>query len=257
MKQRLAFVLVVSTLMVVFALPAEAQYGGYLTINTPTSGVFHPGLPIDARGKPFVDYQFVVSAPGTYQINLTSSDTSSYDPYIVLLLNGIEIARDDDGAGALNSRLVRFLQPGQYTIRVTRFGSGPVSRPVAFTLSATSSVGVGGPVVHPYRPHHRHHRGRGQGRGNALTDAAARVLITQFYNTRSRWAGQYAVTIAQTRLVVTGPRTAEIHARYHYTCVRRHCRGGRSGVDQRVFFLRRRGPQWQVIRMGGHMSGRL
>lgn len=224
------------------AAPAAAQImGGTIGVNRPVSGVFSPILPIDASGKPFIDYQFVVQVPGTYQIDLRSTNTAVYDPYLVLLQNGRRIASDDDGAGALQSRLNRFLQPGYYTIRVTRFGTGPVNIPTAFTLSITSAAMVAPPpVVAP----------------NFLTDALARVLVTQFYGAQSEWAGQYAITINRTRLVPTGPNAAQFHVNYNYSCIRNYCQGGPAGVDQRVFFFQRYGPSWRVVRMGGHMSGR-
>ena len=118
---------------VVFLFSSEgtafAQYGGFLTVNRPLSGVFAPNLPIDASGKPFIDYTFVVSVPGTYQIDLVSSNTSVYDPYLVVMNGPARVATNDDGGSGFNSRIVTVLNPGQYTVRVTRFGSGPISVP--------------------------------------------------------------------------------------------------------------------------------
>ena len=54
----------------------------------------------------------------------------------------------------------------------------------------------------------------------------------------------------------TGPTTAEAHIRYQYQCVRRRCRGARSGHDQRVFYFQWNGSQWTCVRMGPHMSAR-
>lgn len=55
----------------------------------------------------------------------TSEPGSNLDVYAIILRNGAEIAHDDDSAGNLNARLV-FTPPttGQYTLRVTTFGSG-------------------------------------------------------------------------------------------------------------------------------------
>jgi hypothetical protein len=221
---------------------AHAQYGGFLNPNVPISGVFTPNLPMDASGKPFIDYQLVVQAPGTYQINVVSSNTTSYDPYVIIMNGAARIAADDDGGNGLNCRLVHHLMPGHYTVRVTRFGVGPVSVPTAFTISVTAAVTP--PMVHQPRP-----------RPPAmLTDAMARVMATQFYNTRSEWAGQYAITINRSRVIPMGPNAAQVHLGYSYTCIRARCRGTRSGSDQRVFYFQRFGAQWQVVRMGGHMS---
>jgi hypothetical protein len=227
--------------VVVLGSPAVAQFGGGgLTVNVPLSGIFHPGLPIDGSGKPFIDYQFTVNAPGTYQFDLISSSTSSYDPYLIVMQNGVQIASNDDANG-LNSRIVTFLQPGYYVIRVTRFGTGPVSFPVSFTLTAMAAVApVPIPVPTPM--------------AFPLTDAAARVLATQYYATQSEWAGQYAITILRTRVVPTGPTSAEVHIRYSYTCLLGRCGGSRTGLDQRVFYYQLIGSQWSCVRMGPHMS---
>jgi hypothetical protein len=232
--------LVLAAAVTTAAPRASAQfYGGFLNVNTPVSGVFTPSLPIDASGKPYMDYQFVVSVPGTYQIDLMSTNTSYYDPYLTLMQNGMTIASNDDGAGALNSRISQFLAPGQYTVRVTRFGTGPISIPVAFSLSVTAAMMSAPPQV---------------SYGTPLSESLARVLVTQYYNSYGEWAGQYAMTISRTRLVPTGPATVEVHVQYNYVCIRSYCAGARSGVDQRVFYFQRNGLQWQVVNMGGHMS---
>lgn len=241
MTRRLCVGFVLAAAVVAVAPSASAQfYGGFLSVNAPVSGVFTPSLPIDASGKPFVDYQFVVSVPGTYQIDLTSTNTSFYDPYLTLMQNGMTIASNDDGGGSLNSRISQFLAPGQYTVRVTRFGTGPIQIPVAFSLSVTAAM-MG---VTPPPPM----------MGTPLSESLARVLATQYYNSYGEWAGQYAMTISRTRLVPTGPTTAEVHVQYNYTCIQSYCGGARSGVDQRIFYFQRTGLQWQVVNMGGHMS---
>ena len=127
------------TLTVTQAGAAAAATGGrVLSIGSPVAGVFTPGLPTDTSGKPFLDYTLTIPAPGNYTINLISSNTSSYDPYIRLLQGTNEIARDDDGGDApLQSRLIHMLQPGTYTVRVTKFGSTQVSQPTPFTLTVT------------------------------------------------------------------------------------------------------------------------
>jgi len=241
MTRRLCISLTFLVFMLAVASPASAQLmgGGTINVNQPISGVFNPMLPIDSSGKPFIDYQFVVQVPGTYQIDLRSSNTSAYDPYLVLMQNGRRIASNDDGGGNLQSRISRFLNPGYYTVRVTRFGTGPVMIPTTFTLSVTAAVMSAPPPVVA---------------ANFLTDAMARVLATQYYNTQSEWAGQYVITINRTRLIPMGPNAAQVHVNYNYSCIRNYCSGGPAGVDQRVFYFQRYGPSWRVVRMGGHMS---
>lgn len=242
MIRRHVIALMLSFALLVAASPAAAQLmGGTIQVNRPTSGVFTPILPIDSSGKPFMDYQFSVQVPGTYQIDLRSGNTNAYDPYLVLIQNGRRIASNDDGGGSLQSRISRFLNPGYYTIRVTRFGTGPVMIPTSFSLSVTAAVMSAPPPVVA---------------ANFLTDALARVLVTQYYATQGQWAGQYAVTINRTRLVPTGPHAAQYHVNYNYSCIRTYCGGGPAGVDQRVFYFQRQGPSWRVVRMGAHMSGR-
>jgi hypothetical protein len=110
--------------------------GQMVAPGIPINGLFLPSFPVDpGESRPYIDYTFNVSYPGTYQIDLTSSNTSVYDPYLILFQYGSEIERNDDGAGMLNSRITRFLQPGMYTIRVTKFGSSPVTMPVSFSLT--------------------------------------------------------------------------------------------------------------------------
>lgn len=87
-----------------------------------------------------------------------------------------------------------------------------------------------------------------------LTDPEARAKATQFYSTRSEWAGQYSISITSSRIDFTGPNTATFHAQYNYTCIQRRCGGGRTGQDQRTFFFLRQGAQWVVTHEGGHMS---
>jgi len=97
--------------------------GDTLVLGRPTSGMLPPG---DA----FVDYALRIPEPRPVTIDLVSEE---FDCYLYLLRDGIEIDRDDDGGGGLNSRLELMLDPGTYTIRVGSYmnsGSG------SFTLTA-------------------------------------------------------------------------------------------------------------------------
>ncbi len=203
-----------------------------------TTGMFHPGLPFDPSGYPYVDYTMTVARPGVVTIDLRSASTSSYDPYLRLFAGGAQIAYDDDGGGALQSRISQLLQPGVYTVRVSKYGSGPVRAATPFTLTAV--VAGSGPAygVPP------------------MTDALARTLAIQFYHSWGEWAGQYAMSPSLVRLQPTGPTTYEAHIQYQYSCVRRRCRGAPSGYDQRVFYLQWNGSAWQCVNMGAHMSAR-
>ena len=83
-----------------------------------------------------------------------------------------------------------------------------------------------------------------------LTEGAAEALALQFYSTRGEFAGQHRISISRTRLVRTGPNTAEARIRYRYTCIRGYCRGRQRGRDQRVFQFQRVGTQWNCTSMG-------
>jgi hypothetical protein len=62
-----------------------------------------------------LDYPLRVEQRGMTTITVSSSD---FDTYLYLIVNGGEMAHDDDGGGGLNSRLSLFLEPGDYTVRV-------------------------------------------------------------------------------------------------------------------------------------------
>nr|VFK58131.1 MAG: pre-peptidase C-terminal domain-containing protein [Candidatus Kentron sp. TUN]VFK67125.1 MAG: pre-peptidase C-terminal domain-containing protein [Candidatus Kentron sp. TUN] len=74
-------------------------------------------------GKYAKYYTFTLSSSRTVTINLQSST----DTYLFLLRgygqNGSVIERDDDGGSGLNSRIVRYLSAGSYTIEATTYSS--------------------------------------------------------------------------------------------------------------------------------------
>lgn len=110
--------------------------GQILSVGMPTGGMFNPGLPTTPDGRPYIDYSFTVAAPGFFTINLVST-TSTYDPYLVLLRDGTELARDDDSGGYPNARINQSLTPGSYTVRVTSFRSSQIDVAAPFTLSVS------------------------------------------------------------------------------------------------------------------------
>jgi len=107
--------------------------------NVPINGIFRPGLPVEpGTGRPYMDFALTVAMPGQYQIDLISSNASAYDPYLrLMMVNGTEIASDDDGGGYPNSRVFRQLAPGIYRVRVSSFRRNQVPRPARFTLRVT------------------------------------------------------------------------------------------------------------------------
>lgn len=148
-------------LVVVAVAPeSRAQYGaaGMVFPGAPVHGVFQPMLPIDpSSGRAYADYVLNIAMPGSYTIDLVSSSSSAYDPYLVLLQNGMQVEANDDGGGYPNSRISRFLAPGSYIVRVSSFRRGPVG-PASYTLTVSGGGGMavgmpmGGAVLYPGVP---------------------------------------------------------------------------------------------------------
>ena len=103
--------------------PEEETGGTGLTLGRPVTGLLPPG-------QPFVDYTLRLTEPRMVTIDLMSDE---FDCYLYLLQDGAEIARDDDGGAGLNSRIMRPLTPGTYTVRVGSFMNSGAGN---FTLSA-------------------------------------------------------------------------------------------------------------------------
>lgn len=89
-----------------------------------------------------------------------------------------------------------------------------------------------------------------------LTEREARPLVTSYYASHGQWAGQYVIDrIPRMGFVQRGPHRIHAHVRYRYRCVLDRCGGAmQTGYDQRVFYLERRGGEWEVVWMGGYMS---
>ncbi len=132
------------------AAPAYAQYGGGMVVanGAPVSGVFAPGLPIDPRNnRAYVDYILQITVPGQYQIDLTSANSSAYDPYLYVYQNGVQVAANDDGGGYPNARVRRHFNPGTYVVRASSFRSGMPRMAGHFTLRVSGGQPVGIPAV--------------------------------------------------------------------------------------------------------------
>lgn len=131
-----------------FSVPAAtAAPGSPVSVGVPIRGTFTPFLPSDPQGYPYVDHPLSVTTPGAFTVSLMSDDTSGYDPYIRIMQNGMQIAYNDDGGGGLNSQLTQVLGAGEYVVRVSKFGTGAVSRPVGYTLNV-----MGPPQAAPAAP---------------------------------------------------------------------------------------------------------
>ena len=114
--------------------------GGAVSVGSPVQGTFGTSLPTDGEGKPYVDYTLTIAAAGSYRIDLVSTNTDTYDPYVAVLQGTNVLGSDDDGGdGPLQSRLTQTLQPGTYTVRVTRYGSGQIDSAVPFTLTVAQA----------------------------------------------------------------------------------------------------------------------
>jgi hypothetical protein len=92
-----------------------------ISVGVPLSGTIGPSV-VTVNGEPRIDHPLTITTTGEYQIDLVSADTNHYDPVVVLLRDGVELARNDDGPNGLNSQLVMHLAPGAYVVRVSAFG---------------------------------------------------------------------------------------------------------------------------------------
>lgn len=111
-----------------------SQPGGLVTVGTPLSGAFTPGLPVTGEGRPYMDYTLNIATPGAYTLDLVSTNTTVYDPFL-RLMQGAAVIEENDDAGSLNSRIQRPLAPGTYTVRVMSFRSSQVTTATPFTLT--------------------------------------------------------------------------------------------------------------------------
>ena len=95
--------------------------------------------------------------------------------------------------------------------------------------------------------------------GGGVPDLTRKViedLATEYYNTKSEWAGTFSlVSVQKMRVEDVGPGIKKVHLRYRYAAIPGN-RAGRtdSGNDQRVFTFRSKGGPWYVTAMGDHMS---
>jgi hypothetical protein len=106
-----------------------------INFNLPVSSSWASSCASTHRsGKYAKFYSFILTTTTTVTINLTSP----VDAYLYLLqgsgTGGAVLASDDDGGGGTNSRIVRTLGPGSYTIEATTYSSGQTG---SFTLSLT------------------------------------------------------------------------------------------------------------------------
>lgn len=94
-------------------------------------------------------------------------------------------------------------------------------------------------------------------RGTGLSRQAIQELVTEYYNTKSEWAGTFTLVAVQKLLVEElDADHVNAHVAYKYAAVPGNRAGRRdSGYDQRVFALVRRGDHWVVTGMGAHLSG--
>jgi hypothetical protein len=98
-------------------------------------------------GSPNAEYVFLASAGDVVTITLTSND---FDSYLLLIdANGVELQRDDDSAGGLNSQISAYLisEDGMYTIVADSWdhvNSGGVEAG-SFTLMLASTATAGMP----------------------------------------------------------------------------------------------------------------
>jgi len=76
-------------------------------------------------------FDLEVTRAGEYQIDVRSADR---DPEIFLYLGDQRLEDDNDGGEGLNARVVRFLAPGTYSIRVVEHRARPMTARVSAQL---------------------------------------------------------------------------------------------------------------------------
>jgi hypothetical protein len=115
-----------------------------ITLGQTVSGTLAPGDCILDDGS-FADrWTFTLAQPTTVQIDMMSN---AFDTFLGLTdAAGNVIAEDDDGGEGLNSRIVRQLSPGEYTIWTSSFhpgATGPYQLSLQAVQGITSSTAVG------------------------------------------------------------------------------------------------------------------
>lgn len=103
-------------------------------------GTIGPETPIGMADKPYVDYELGVAELGEYQIEVTTTDPSSFDPYLSVTRDMDIVTVDDNGGEGVNARVVHQLRPGTYTVRVTRHEVGELEQPVGYVLTIQSAT---------------------------------------------------------------------------------------------------------------------
>lgn len=93
-----------------------------ISIGQTVSGTLSSSCTSNHRSGRYAGY-YNFSVGSTTQVTIDL--TASFDTYLYLLdSNGNVITYDDDSGDGYNSRIVRTLQPGNYTLEATSYGSG-------------------------------------------------------------------------------------------------------------------------------------
>lgn len=115
-----------------------------------TPGTLQIGQPPASLQVPIPpSMNFTVAENGEYQIDVTAG--SGADPKVYLYQGDTLVDQDDDGGDGLNSRLVRFMEPGTYSVRVTDLRARPFTAQVAAQrlqpLTPVGAITLGTPSV--------------------------------------------------------------------------------------------------------------
>ncbi|MDX1995303.1 MAG: PPC domain-containing protein [bacterium] len=114
--------------------PVEAVDGGAIAVGDTVEGTL-------TEAAPSINYTFEGQAGELVTITMISED---FDTYLILFDGGTEVARDDDSAGNLDSRIgpIALPESGTYTILATSFGIETSGSPGtgSFTLSVTAAT---------------------------------------------------------------------------------------------------------------------
>jgi hypothetical protein len=147
------------------------------TGNTPA--VLQLGQPPASLAVPIPpSFNLTITEPGEYQLDVSSSGDG--DPRMFVYQGDTLVEDDDDGGENTNARVVRFLTPGSYSIRVVEYRARAMTSTAQAQrlqpLAPTGTLTVGQPLVVQFPEFglfDRPENDRGASRAVTLTVAAA------------------------------------------------------------------------------------
>jgi hypothetical protein len=134
------------------ATPATQPANAAVAAAQPAAGAplaMQVGQPPQTLNVPIPpSFDLTVAAPGEYQIDISAQGN---DPRMFLYQGDTLVEDDDDGGDNTNARIVRFLTPGTYSVRVTEYRARTVTvqgqAQLLQPLAPTATLTLGAPTV--------------------------------------------------------------------------------------------------------------